>query len=50
MLYFFSPASNGYNTNVKVSGMWNVWNKPESDMVNLVGSNPAVTTVEVGYD
>jgi len=44
------PASNGYNTNFKVSGMWNVWHKPESDMVNLVGSNPAVTTVEANND
>merc|ERR1712127_339811 len=34
------PSSNGYNTDFKLTGMWNQWFTNENDMEGLVAMNP----------
>merc|ERR1712071_339829 len=41
------PSSNGYNTDFKLTGMWNQWFTNENDMEGLVAMNPVVTAVQV---
>jgi len=41
------PSSSGYNTDFKLTGMWNQWFTNENDMEGLVAMNPVVTAVQV---